>query len=157
MADPSNWNGNVPWVSSKDMKRRIINDSEMHITPYAAESMQLYPAGTLLLVARSGILRRLLPLCILGTDSTINQDIKAFALYDLSLSEWLFYAIKAFEPMILHDLVKSVTTVESLKFNEFSQMLVPVPPKAEQARIIKSIEEFIALIKPVYNDPLFSL
>ena len=158
MSDSQNWNGGtIPWVSSKDMKRRVIEDSEMHITTSAAASMKIYPAGTLLLVARSGILRRLLPLCVLGVDSTINQDIKAFDLYDLSLSEWLSYAIKAFEPMILHDLVKSVTTVESLKFDEFSKMLIPVPPLNEQKRIIGAIHTFINLVKPLYNDPLFSL
>ena len=85
MSNPQFWNGNVPWVTSKDMKRPVITDSEMHISELAAATMQLYPAGTLLLVARSGILKRLLPLCKLGIDSTINQDIKAFSLYDLSL------------------------------------------------------------------------
>ncbi len=109
MQNPDYWNGTVPWVSSKDMKKPVINDSEMHITELAAETMQLYPAGTLLLVARSGILRRLLPLCILGVDSTINQDIKAFTLYDAKTSSWIYYAIKAFEPYILKELVKSVT------------------------------------------------
>ena len=157
MSDPQNWGGNIPWVSSKDMKRQIIMDSEMHITEYAAMSMQLYPKGTLLLVSRSGILRRLLPLCVLGIESTINQDIKAFSLYDMSLSEWLFYSIKAFEPMILHDLVKSVTTVESLKFDEFADLLIPVPPYQEQLRIIEAIQNFMRLIKPIHYDPLFSL
>jgi len=158
MSDPKNWtNGTIPWISSKDMKHQVIKDSEMHITEYAAASMKKYPSGTLLLVARSGILRRLLPLCVLGVDSTINQDIKAFDLYDLSLSNWLFYAIKAYEPMILQDLVKSITTVESLKFNEFSEILIPVPPPDEQKRIIEAIHTFIGLIKPLYNDPLFSL
>ena len=74
MSNPQFWNGNVPWVTSKDMKRPVITDSEMHISELAAATMQLYPAGTLLLVARSGILKRLLPLCKLGIDSTINQD-----------------------------------------------------------------------------------
>mgnify|MGYP000060847115 FL=1 len=95
MSNPLFWNGNVPWVTSKDMKRPVITDSEMHISELAAATMQLYPAGTLLLVARSGILKRLLPLCKLGIDSTINQDIKAFSLYDIKLSEWLFYGIKS--------------------------------------------------------------
>lgn len=75
MSNPQFWNGNVPWVTSKDMKRPVIMDSEMHITELAASTMQIYPAGTLLLVARGGILKRLLPLCTLGIDSTINQDV----------------------------------------------------------------------------------
>ena len=157
MSNPLFWNGNVPWVTSKDMKRPVITDSEMHISELAAATMQLYPAGTLLLVARSGILKRLLPLCKLGIDSTINQDIKAFSLYDIKLSEWLFYGIKAFEPFILKELVKSVTTVESLKFDEFAAMLIPVPPLSEQRRIIDAIKTAMNLLIPLSSNPLFSL
>lgn len=157
MSNPQFWNGNVPWVTSKDMKRPVITDSEMHISELAAATMQLYPAGTLLLVARSGILKRLLPLCKLGIDSTINQDIKAFSLYDIKLSEWLFYGIKAFEPFILKELVKSVTTVESLKFDEFAAMLIPVPPLSEQRRIIDAIKTAMNLLTPLSSNPLFSL
>ena len=157
MQNPDYWNGTVPWVSSKDMKKPIINDSEMHITELAAETMQLYPAGTLLLVARSGILRRLLPLCVLGVDSTINQDIKAFTLYDVKTSPWLYYAIKAFEPYVLKELVKSVTTVESLKFDEFMSMLIPVPPEKEQVRIIDALKDALSLLAPLSKNPLFSL
>ena len=157
MSNPQFWNGNIPWVTSKDMKRPVITDSEMHISELAASSMQLYPAGTLLLVARSGILKRLLPLCKLGIDSTINQDIKAFSLYDIEVSEWLFYGIKAFEPYILKELVKSVTTVESLKFDEFASMLIPVPPLSEQRRIIAAIKTAMNLLTPLSSNPLFSL
>ena len=157
MSNPLFWNGNVPWVTSKDMKRPVITDSEMHISELAAATMQLYPAGTLLLVARSGILKRILPLCKLGIDSTINQDIKAFSLYDIELSEWLFYGIKAFEPFILKELVKSVTTVESLKFDEFAAMLIPVPPLSEQRRIIDAIKTAMNLLTPLSSNPLFSL
>ena len=157
MSNPQFWNGNVPWVTSKDMKRPVITDSEMHISELAASTMQLYPTGTLLLVARSGILKRLLPLCKLGIDSTINQDIKAFSLYDIELSEWLFYGIKAFEPYILKELVKSVTTVESLKFDEFAAMMIPVPPLSEQRRIIAAIKAAMKLLTPMSSNPLFSL
>ena len=157
MSNPQFWNGNVPWVTSKDMKRPVITDSEMHISELAAATMQLYSAGTLLLVARSGILKKLLPLCKLGIDSTINQDIKAFSLYDIELSEWLFYGIKAFEPFILKELVKSVTTVESLKFDEFAAMLIPVPPLSEQRRIIDAIKTAMNLLTPLSSNPLFSL
>ncbi|SFW32626.1 restriction endonuclease subunit S [Ruminococcus flavefaciens] len=146
MAEPAYWDGDIPWVTSKDMKTRIINDSEMHITELGAENMQIYPAGTLLLVVRSGILRRMLPLCVLGVNSTINQDLKAFSLYDLSISPWLYFAIKAFEPYILKNLVKAMTTVESLKFDEFASMLLPLPPLAEQKRIADVLERALGEI-----------
>jgi len=157
MSNPQYWAGSIPWVTSKDMKHSIITDSEMHISQMAADTMQVYPKGTLLLVARSGILKRMLPLCLLGIDSTINQDIKAFSLYDGRLSDWLLYCIKAFEPYILKELVKSVTTVESLKFDEFSSMLIPVPPLSEQSKIIYKIRKALAILSSLTNDPLFPL
>ncbi len=146
MSEPAFWNGSIAWVSSKDMKKTIITDSEMHITELAAEDMKIHPAGTLLLVARSGILRHSLPLCVLGVDSTINQDIKAFSLHDLSLSKWVYYALKGLEPLILKEYVKAMTTVESLKFEEFSSMPIPLPPLAEQKRIADKLDEVLGAI-----------
>ena len=124
-------------------------DSELHITQEATLSMKLYPVGTMLLVARSGILKRLLPLCFLGVESAINQDIKAFSLYCQDVSKWLYYGLKALEPYILKNLVKSVTTVESLKFDEFSAMLIPVPPLSEQHRIIEKTDELLSLTQSI--------
>lgn len=146
MAEHKFWNGTIPWVSSKDMKKTVIMDSEMHITDLAAKDMQIFPVGTLLLVARSGILRHSLPLCVLGVDSTINQDIKAISLYNLSISPWLYYALKAFEPYIIKNLVKAMTTVESLKFDEFSNMLLPLPPLTEQKRIADTLDKLLGVL-----------
>ena len=141
------WNGSIPWISSKDVKKEIITDSQMHITELAAKTMNLFPAGTLILVARSGILRRLLPLSILGVDSTINQDVKAFTSFHPPVKSWIFYAIKAFAPHILTNLVKSVTTVESLKFDEFTHLPIPIPPLSEQRRIVAKLEELLPLVE----------
>ena len=143
MSDPRNWDGNIPWVSPKDMKTIIINDSQMHISEDACKEMVLYPAGTLLMVVRSGILERKLPLCDLGVDRTINQDIKAFTLYHNELSEWVYYELKGFEHFVIHNLVKNVTTVDSLKFDEFQDLLVPLPPRAEQIRIIEMVNRIL--------------
>lgn len=85
MTNPLFWdNGTVIWVSSKDMKSKYLSDSKMKITELAKENMTIYPAGTLLMVVRSGILKRMLPVCVLTVESTVNQDIKAYSLFDRS-------------------------------------------------------------------------
>lgn len=147
MSDAGNWGGNIPWTTSKDMKSDVIHDSMMHITKKAAGQMHIYPAGTLLMVVRSGILKRSLPLCILGIDSTINQDLKAFEFYDDQVFQWIYYALKGFEPYILKNLVKRVTTVDSLKFDEFSNLALPFPPLEEQKRIVAKIEELMPFVE----------
>jgi type I restriction enzyme S subunit len=146
MMNPNNWtNGTVSWITSKDMKKKYLSSSEILITEQAASEMKLYPMGTMLMVVRSGILKRLLPLAILTKESTINQDIKAFSLYLPEIIEFIYNTLKGFEPIILHSYIKQVTTVDSLKFDELQSMPIPLPPLAEQRRIVAKIEELLPL------------
>ena len=131
--------GKIPWISSKDMKAKNITSSEMMITQAAADTMKIYAPGTIVMVVRSGILKRFLPLSFLAVQATINQDLKALELFDNSIGDFLYYAIKAFEPYILFELVKAVTTVDSLKFDEFRDLFIPFPPMDEQARIVANL------------------
>ena len=46
------WNGDIPWISPKDMKREIVNDSEDHITEeaLATSATRLVQPGSVLIV-----------------------------------------------------------------------------------------------------------
>ena len=92
MSNSLYWNGDIVWISSKDMKSSRISGSELKITNLALNEMTLYHPGALLLVARSGILKHSLPLAILEVDATINQDIKALQVHGCN-AFYLYYAI----------------------------------------------------------------
>ena len=148
MSEPAYWqNGNVQWFTSKDMKTKYLTESQLKITELAANDMTLYPANTLLWVVRSGILKSSLPICILKQPATINQDIKAYQLYQSSMIDYVYYMLKGMEARILDNYVKRITTVHSLKFDELiSKLAVPIPPLAEQNRIVAKINEMFAML-----------
>ena len=137
--DQSLYGGDHLWVTSKDMKSFKIAQTGVTLSDKGAEGLNTYPVGTMLFVVRSGILKRFLPIAILDKSATINQDIKALTLYLPSIAVGLAYFIKAFEPYILEELTKSVTTVDSLRFDEFQDMLIPIPPEAEWNRIVAQL------------------
>lgn len=139
---PSNWtNGTVNWFTSKDIKSDYLSRSQILISEEAANGLQLYPVGTILMVVRSGILKRLFPVSFLENPGTINQDIKAFQIYDSRISKYLFLCLKGLSPYILKQFRKQVTTVDSLRFEDFSIMPIPMPPLAEQQRILDRVAE----------------
>ena len=148
MSEPTYWqNGNVQWFTSKDMKTKYLTESQLKITELAAGDMTLYPANTLLWVVRSGILKSSLPICILKQPATINQDIKAYQLYQSDMIDYVYYMLKGMEAIILDNYVKRITTVHSLKFDELiSKLAIPIPPLAEQNRIVAKINEIFAML-----------
>ena len=146
MGESKYWdNGTISWITSKDMKKKYLNSSEMLITDTATTEMRIYPQNTILMVVRSGILKRQLPVAILTGPSTINQDIKALSLYIPSFAEYVYCILKGMETHILNEYRKQVTTVDSLRFEDFQNMPVPLPPLAEQKRIVAKLEEILPL------------
>ena len=133
------WDGEILWVTSKDMKGKYITSSQLRLSTLGAEQMQMYQPDTLLLVTRSGILRHTLPVSILKERATINQDLKAIVLYMPQLAEYIYVCLKGMETQLLLKYTKSGTTVENINFNEFQKVLLPIPPLQEMDEIIVAI------------------
>lgn len=138
-------NGKWYWVTSKDMKTDYIRQSKMRVSDKALESLKLYEPKTLLLVARSGILKHSLPLAMLECQATINQDIKALEVSKI-LPEFLFFYLKNREHFVVKTLVKTGTTVQSLMLEEFYKLTVFEPCMEEQKKIASF---FITLDKKI--------
>lgn len=126
----SYWEGNIPWVSSQEVKSDIIKDTSLHISEEAINSCstQLMPAGTLVMVVRSGILQHTIPVALLGVPATINQDIKAFQFNHLMLPAYFKYYIQGENDALLSVIIKDKTTVESVDNQLLLSLKIMVPP-----------------------------
>ena len=135
------WNGDIPWVSPKDMKSFEIYDSQDHITRKALEVVSLVNSGAALIVVRSGILARLLPVAINRVPVTINQDLKALIPKQGSEldSEFLANYLMAAQKAILKD-VKLGTTVHSIVSKFLFEFLVPLPPLKTQWSLVTQMQ-----------------
>ena len=139
-------NGTNLWITSKDMKCERITDSMMKISNEALDIMTQYEPGTLLMVTRSGILRHSLPIAILEEKATVNQDLKTISLHLQEIHEYVYYAIKAREHYILKEYHKDGTTVDSINFEKFAEIQLPIPPYDEQKRIVTAIKLWLSFI-----------
>jgi restriction endonuclease S subunit len=139
------WDGDILWVTPKDMKSDLISISEMKITKKGMDnsSANLIPNGSILIVGRSGILKRMLPVCINVKDCTVNQDLKVLIPYLKEMNEYIQLMLKGHEHFILSKLVKYGTTVHSLKYKEFELQVFPLPPLPEQKRILEKVTQLM--------------
>ncbi|HFQ5091466.1 TPA: restriction endonuclease subunit S, partial [Vibrio vulnificus] len=145
-SNSSFWGGDVLWVTPKDMKRTHIDDSEDKITQAGVDSgLAIVEVNSLMCVTRSGILRRHFPVALAKKQCTVNQDLKVLSFYDKSVADYVLLMMQGFEQHILDKLTKTGTTVESLKFDEFSVYPFMLPPLKEQRRIVSKVEDLMIM------------
>jgi type I restriction enzyme, S subunit len=140
------WIGDIPWVSPKDMKVERIADAEDHISRSALDesATNLVPAGTVLVVTRSGILRHTLPVAVTERAVALNQDLKALIPADGVEPSYVAWALRASAALILRDCTKAGTTVSNIETARLMAFRIPLAPPAEQRRIAAAIEEHLS-------------
>ena len=147
MKEEENWNGDIVWVSPKDMKSTIISNSILKISKKGAEKLEKIPINAILMVVRSGILRHSFPIAIAHVSCTINQDIKAFSSFLSESTLYIYNSLCSFESYIINNFTKEGTTVNSIEWDNLKRIPLPIPPLLEQKKIVAKIHESLALLK----------
>lgn len=134
-------NGNIPWVSSKDMKTDVLYDSQIHINQLGVNNStaKIVPANSVIMVIRSGILKHTLPVAINAVPITVNQDLKVFIPNKNILTRFLAIQLKLHEKDILSG-VRAVTA-DNIEFNSLKQRTIIVPPLEIQQQFVDFIEQ----------------
>ncbi len=140
------WDGNIPWVSPKDMKRPVIHDSEDHVSPKALEetSLKAIPPNSLLMVVRGMILAHSFPVAITAREVTINQDMKALV-PPREVSSYLLMYLQAVKSVMVGLVDRSSHGTCKLVSEKLWAHAVLLPPLAEQHRIVAKVDQLMAL------------
>lgn len=142
--------GTIPWVSPKDMKTFWLNETQDYITEKAVKesSTNMVEPHSLLMVVRSGILQRTIPIAINTVPVTMNQDMKALKFSKRVIVEYIADLIHGNTAQLLLEWSKDGATVESIEHEYLANSVMPVPPLDEQEAIV----EMIARKMQVYKD-----
>ena len=132
------WNGDIPWVSPKDMKVDLIQTVTDHVSEAAirGSALSLIPKGAVLIVVRGMILARYVPVCQLGCIGTINQDMKALIPDPKYVSsEYLQLMLKGFSPVLTSFVEEAAHGTKKLRSDQLFNMKFPLPSKEIQTGI----------------------
>ena len=141
--------GDIPWVSPKDMKSFWLNETQDKLTEKAVKesSTNFVDAGCLLMVVRSGILQRTIPIAINTVRVTLNQDMKALSFNPRMTVEYAANYVLGNVDSLLFAWLKDGATVESIEHEYLANSLFPVPPAEEQIEINQEIKERMSVFQ----------
>jgi type I restriction enzyme S subunit len=144
---PEFWNGKIPWVSPKDMKRPYMDDAIDHVTSLGVEnsSGKMIHKGALLMVVRGMILAHSFPVALAMRELTINQDMKALQLALPELGEYLLRCSTACKSRMLESVERSSHGTCRLPTEAVANFPIPLPPLAEQRRIVEKVDQMLGL------------
>lgn len=146
--NPEYWDGLIPWVSPKDMKRPLISDSEDHVSPEALRNspLAMIPQSAVLVVVRGMILAHTFPVALTAGAVTINQDMKALIANSDVQPQFLFWFLCGLGRALVSLADESAHGTRKLETAVLSRFPILLPPEPEQCAIAAYLDAEIAKI-----------
>jgi type I restriction enzyme S subunit len=137
------WDGDIPWVSPKDMKREEIADAEDHVSLEALEgsALRLIDPVAVLVVVRGMILAHSFPTATTTRQVTINQDMKALRCCTFLDPHFLRDFFWGLESHLLSLVDSAAHGTRKLETEALGRFQVCIPPMAEQLAIVEYIAD----------------
>jgi type I restriction enzyme S subunit len=145
--NPEYWDGNIPWVSCKDMKKAYLYDSQDHITEKgAANGTRFVSPETILIVVRGMILGQHFPVAIAKRKMAFNQDLKALQCAPNVDPKFLFHWLrgKSYEILgIVDEAAHGTKRLQTDRLQNFPLHLPPLPIQRKIAGILSAYDDLI--------------
>jgi type I restriction enzyme, S subunit len=147
---PEYWQGDMPWVSGKDLKLPAIEDAIDHISEEGVSAgSRLAPEGAVLVLVRGMGLSKDLPVASITRPMAFNQDVKALVSRGEYSGWFLRAAIYAGKDRLLGQIVASAHGTMTLNLSDIEGMMIACPSEPEEAdeivQVLDSMEQKIKL------------
>lgn len=138
---PEYWDGDIPWISPKDMKADALSDSIDKVTRLAIDEYGLreFRQANAIIVIRGMILARRIPVAVATGVYTINQDMKVMESKGLVSPEFLQMYLSAIESFLMTLVAEAGHGTKALRTDVLLDAPTLVPPLAEQVEIIRQV------------------
>lgn len=141
--NPSFWGGNIPWVKIGDIKEKYVFSSEEKITVKGlnSSSAKVFPKNTILYT----IFATIGTVGILGIEAATNQAVAGITFYGEYCLDYMYYVLVGLKDI----LVSKGKGMAQMNINQtiLKNTPIPLPPLAEQERIVAKIEELRPLVE----------
>jgi type I restriction enzyme, S subunit len=137
------WDGTVPWISPKDMKKEYLLTSSELITDLALKEtgIKLVEPPAILVVVRGMILLHSFPVAISTNPTTINQDMKALKCRHNILPDFLARQLQSRRDEILTMTRESGHGTKAIETTLLENLEIVIPPLDEQEAITKYMDK----------------
>ena len=141
-SDHSAFNGDVPFIKPADILPNYVDYSNESLTRKGAEDgSRLAPAGSLLMVCIGTIGK-----CnLIDRECAFNQQINSISPVEWVDPRYLLIAVRASYFQEAAWSKSSSTTIAILNKGKWLSIPIPLPPLAEQKRIVAKVDELMSL------------
>lgn len=130
------WNGDVPWITARDMRGVRVHTTTRCLTEAGAAVARVMPARTVFVLTRGMTLFRDLPVVINDQPASFNQVVKALTPLVSSLDpEFLAYYLTARKDELLKTVTQAGHGTGRLDTAQLEAFALPLPPLFEQHKI----------------------
>ncbi|MDH2482347.1 restriction endonuclease subunit S [Acinetobacter baumannii] len=144
-ANPSYYQGDIPWMSVKDMNKNVLEDTVDHISQEAVEnsSTNVIPAGVPIIATRMSLGK----IVVANFDTAINQDLKALFLPKQIDRNYLIWWYRSIAKDIEN--LGTGTTVKGVRLEVLRELQFPMAPLAEQKIIADKLDTLLAQVESI--------
>ena len=138
-------NGTIPWFRMEDIRANggVLKDSIQHVTPQAIKGKGLFMAGSIIMATTATIGEH----ALITVDALANQRFTNFrvrnSMVDKLLTKFVYYYFFVIDEWCKQNV--NVSSFPSVEIERLKKQPFPIPPLAEQQRIVSILDKFEAL------------